>query len=209
MHAEEKMTLEKWPASPEKQTLEGKNKFVGFWLFLGGETVLFASLFATYLALKDSVPNSDMPLAKDLFEIPLVFTMTMILLTSSLTSVYAMYHMKNFNFKKMQIWLVITVMLGLSFLGLEIYEFNHYVHEFGHTFKSSAFGSAFYTLVGFHGAHVAFGLAWILALVIRNSKRGLNLYNAPKFYVASLYWHFIDVVWVFIFTVVYLMGMVG
>ncbi|KOP81948.1 cytochrome (ubi)quinol oxidase subunit III [Cytobacillus praedii] len=209
MHVEEKMTVETWPAAPEKQTLEAKNKFLGFWLFLGGETVLFASLFATYLALKDSVPRSDMPLAKDLFEIPLVFAMTMILLTSSLTSVYAMYHMKNFNFKKMQVWLGITVVLGLAFLGLEIYEFNHYVHEFGHTFTSSAFGSAFYTLVGFHGAHVAFGLLWITTLIIRNSKRGLNLYNAPKYYVASLYWHFIDVVWVFIFTVVYLMGMVG
>ncbi|WP_313804203.1 cytochrome (ubi)quinol oxidase subunit III [Cytobacillus sp.] len=209
MHVEEKMTVETWPAAPEKQTLDAKNKFLGFWLFLGGETVLFASLFATYLALKDSVPRSDMPLAKDLFEIPLVFAMTMILLTSSLTSVYAMYHMKNFNFKKMQVWLGITVILGLAFLGLEIYEFNHYVHEFGHTFTSSAFGSAFYTLVGFHGAHVAFGLLWITTLIIRNSKRGLNLYNAPKYYVASLYWHFIDVVWVFIFTVVYLMGMVG
>lgn len=209
MQVEEKMTIETWPAAPEKQTLEAKNKFLGFWLFLGGETVLFASLFATYLALKDSVPRSDMPLAKDLFEIPLVFAMTMILLSSSLTSVYAMYHMKNFNFKKMQLWLGITVVLGLAFLGLEIYEFNHYVHEFGHTFTSSAFGSAFYTLVGFHGAHVAFGLLWITTLMIRNSKRGLNLYNAPKFYVASLYWHFIDVVWVFIFTVVYLMGMVG
>ncbi|MEH7122996.1 MULTISPECIES: cytochrome (ubi)quinol oxidase subunit III [unclassified Bacillus (in: firmicutes)] len=209
MHAEEKMTVEKWPASPELQTLEGKNKFLGFWLFLGGETVLFASLFATYLALKDSVPSSDMKLAKDLFEIPLVFAMTMILLTSSLTSVYAMYHMKNFNFKKMQLWLGITVLLGFAFLGLEIYEFNHYVHEFDHKFTSSAFGSAFYTLVGFHGAHVAFGLGWIISLMIRNSKRGLSLYNAPKFYVASLYWHFIDVVWVFIFTVVYLMGMVG
>lgn len=120
-----------------------------------------------------------------------------------------MYHMKNFNFKKMQLWLGITVLLGLGFLGLEIYEFNHYVHEFHHSFTSSAFGSAFYTLVGFHGGHVAFGLLWITTLMIRNSKRGLNLYNAPKFYVASLYWHFIDVVWVFIFTVVYLMGMVG
>lgn len=209
MHAEEKMTLEKWPASPERQTLEAKNKFVGFWIFLGGETVLFASLFATYLALKDSVPKADMYLAKDLFEIPLVFAMTMILLTSSLTSVYAMYHMKNFNFKKMQIWMGVTVLLGLAFLLLEIYEFNHYVHEYGHTFTSSAFGSAFYTLVGFHGAHVAFGLLWITTLIIRNSKRGLSLYNAPKYYVASLYWHFIDVVWVFIFTVVYLMGMVG
>ncbi|UII57276.1 cytochrome (ubi)quinol oxidase subunit III [Cytobacillus spongiae] len=209
MQAEEKFTYESWPASPEKQTLEGKNKFLGFWLFLGGETVLFATLFATYLALKDKVPNTEHALAKDLFELPLVFVATMLLLTSSLTSVYAMYHMKNYDFKKMQLWLGLTVLLGFAFLLLEIYEFNHYVHEFGHTFTSSAFGSAFYTLVGFHGGHVAFGLLWIVTLMIRNSKRGLNLYNAPKFYVASLYWHFIDVVWVFIFTVVYLMGMVG
>ena len=133
----------------------------------------------------------------------------MLLLTSSLTSVYAMYHMKNHDFKRMQAWLLITVLLGAGFLGLEVYEFNHYVREFHHTFTSSAFGSAFYTLVGFHGGHVTFGLLWILTLMIRNAGRGLTLYNAPKFYIASLYWHFIDVVWVFIFTVVYLMGMVG
>lgn len=85
---------------PEKATLEGKNKYLGFWLFLGGETVLFASLFATYLALKDKVPDDNMALAKDLFELPLTFIATMLLLTSSLTSVYAMYHMKNRDFKK-------------------------------------------------------------------------------------------------------------
>ncbi|AZU61394.1 cytochrome (ubi)quinol oxidase subunit III [Neobacillus mesonae] len=209
MQAEEKVTYETWPASPEKSTLEAKNKFLGFWLFLGGETVLFASLFATYLSLKDKVPDSTHHLAKDIFSLPLTLVATMLLLTSSLTSVYAMYHMKNFAFKKMMVWLAVTVLLGFGFLGLEIYEFNHYVHEYGHTFTSSAFASAFYTLVGFHGAHVCFGLGWILALMIRNYKRGLSLYNAPKFYVASLYWHFIDVVWVFIFTVVYLMGMVG
>ncbi len=208
MHAEDKLTFETWPAEPEKSTLEAKNKFIGFWLFLGGETVLFASLFATYLALKDKVPNTKMHLAKDLFELPLTFVATMLLLTSSITSVYAIYHMKNFAFKKMMLWLGITVLLGACFLGSEVYEFTNYVHE-GHTFTSSAFGSAFYALVGFHGGHVAFGLCWILTLMIRNSKRGLSLYNAPKFYVASLYWHFIDVVWVFIFTVVYLMGMVG
>ncbi|MBL4952551.1 cytochrome (ubi)quinol oxidase subunit III [Neobacillus sp. OS1-32] len=208
MQAEEKLTYETWPAAPERATLEAKNKFLGFWLFLGGETVLFSSLFATYLALKDKVPDTSQPLAKDLFELPLTLVATMLLLTSSLTSVYAMYHMKNFAFKKMMLWLGVTVLLGLGFLGLEVYEFNMYVHE-GHKFTSSAFGSAFYSLVGFHGAHVTFGLGWILALMIRNYKRGLNLYNAPKFYVASLYWHFIDVVWVFIFTVVYLMGMVG
>jgi cytochrome c oxidase subunit III len=209
MAAEQKFTPQSWPASPEQATLEGKNKFLGFWFFLGGETVLFASLFATYLALKDSVPSSEHAKAADLFELPLVFLMTMLLLTSSLTSVFAMYHMKNYNFKKMQQWLFITVALGLGFLGCEIYEFRHYYHEFEHTFTSSAFGSAFYTLVGFHGGHVVFGLSWITALMIRNAKRGLTLYNAPKFYLASLYWHFIDVVWVFIFTVVYLMGMVG
>lgn len=210
MHAEEKFTYETWPASPEKATPESKNKFLGFWLFLGGETVLFSSLFATYLALKDKVPDTGhQVLAKDLFELPLTFVATILLLTSSLTSVYAIYNMKNFAFKKMMLWFVITALLGAGFLGLEVYEFNRYVTHYHHTFTSSAFGSAFYTLVGFHGGHVAFGLLWIITLLVRNSKRGLNLYNAPKFYVFSLYWHFIDVVWVFIFTVVYLMGMVG
>lgn len=209
MQAEEKYTPQTWPESPERATLEGKNKFLGFWLFLGGETVLFASLFATYIALKDKVPSPDHMLAKDLFELPLVFVMTMLLLTSSLTSVYAMYHMKNYSFKKMQLWMLITVILGLGFLGCELYEFHHYYTEYNHTFTSSAFGSAFYTLTGFHGAHVVFGLVWMILLMLRNAGRGLSLYNAPKFYLASLYWHFIDVVWVFIFTVVYLMGMVG
>ncbi|EFV75078.1 MULTISPECIES: cytochrome (ubi)quinol oxidase subunit III [Cytobacillus] len=208
MQSEEKFTLETWPTSPERATLEAKNKFLGFWFFLGGETVLFASLFATYLALKNKVPNGDHPLTNELFSMEIVFVATMLLLVSSLTSVCAMYHMKNFNFKKMQLWLGITVLLGVAFLGLEIYEFTEYFHK-GHTFTSSAFGSAFYVLVGFHGAHVAFGLLWIVTLMVRNARRGLNLYNAPKFYVASLYWHFIDVVWVFIFTVVYLMGMIG
>ncbi|MFS1518238.1 cytochrome (ubi)quinol oxidase subunit III [Bacillus sp. SM2101] len=206
MHVEEKLTAETFPASPEKATLEGKNKFLGFWFFLGAETVTFSTLFATYLALKNSTNGG--PSSEELFQLPIAFVATMLLLTSSLTSVYAMYHMKNFDFKKMQLWLGITLFLGAAFLGLEIYEFMEYVHE-GHTFTSSAFGSAFYFLVGTHGAHVAFGLVWILTLMIRNSKRGLDLYNAPKFYVASLYWHFIDVVWVFIFTVVYLMGVVG
>jgi cytochrome c oxidase subunit III len=209
MHADvnERLTAETVPAHPETATLEGKNKFLGFWFFLGAETVLFASLFGTYLALSGSV--ADGPTSQEMFDLPLVFVATMLLLTSSLTSVYAMHHMKNGNFKGMQLWLGITVLLGLSFLGLEIYEFTHYLTAYGFGFTTSAFSSAFYVLVGCHGLHVTFGLAWIITLMVRNAKRGLTLYNAPKFYVASLYWHFIDVVWVFIFTVVYLMGMVG
>ncbi|WP_042471597.1 cytochrome (ubi)quinol oxidase subunit III [Bacillus ndiopicus] len=206
-----KFTPQNWPEHAEQATMEGKNKFVGFWIFLSCEVVLFASLFATYLALKDSGP-AGMDLAKystkALYELPLAFAMTMILLTSSLTSVYAMYHMKNFNFKGVQTWMGITVILGLCFLGLEIYEFYHYVHA-GFGYRHSAFSSAFFTLVGTHGLHVIIGLVWISCLIFRNMKRGLNLYNAPKYFVASLYWHFIDVVWVFIFTVVYLMGVLG
>lgn len=203
----EQLSKNTFPPNPETATLEGKNKFLGFWLFLCAETVLFASLFATYLSLKESTAGGAS--SNDLFELPLTFVATMLLLTSSLTSVYAMYHMKNFEFKRMHRWLGVTVLLGLSFLCLEIYEFNHYIHEYHFTFTSSAFGSAFYALVGCHGLHVTFGLAWIVTLMVRNSKRGLSLYNAPKYYLASLYWHFIDVVWVFIFTIVYLIGMVG
>lgn len=195
------------PSHPERATLEGKNKFLGFWFFLGGETIMFATFFGTYLGLRNGV--GDGPASHELFTLPLVFIMTMILLTSSLTSVLAMFAMKKNNFKKMMAWMWVTVLLGAIFLGLEIYEFQHYVHDYGFGFTTSAFSSAFYTLVGLHGAHVLFGLGWITLLLIRNRKAGITLTNAPKFYVASLYWHFIDVVWVFIFTVVYLMGAGG
>ncbi|MEY9974598.1 cytochrome c oxidase subunit 3 [Lysinibacillus sp. RC46] len=203
-----KFTPHTWPDHPEQATMEGKNKVVGFWIFLACEVVLFASLFATYLALKNKGPAGMEFTTQDLFELPLAFAMTMLLLTSSLTSVYAIYHMRNFNFKAMQTWFGITLLLGLGFLCLEIYEFNHYV-GLGFTFDQSAFSTAFYSLVGTHGFHVTLGLVWFATLMLRNAKRGLNLYNAPKFFVAALYWHFIDVVWVFIFTVVYLMGVIG
>ncbi|UOE92973.1 MULTISPECIES: cytochrome (ubi)quinol oxidase subunit III [Bacillaceae] len=195
------------PPHPERATLEGKNKFLGFWFFLGGETVLFATFFGTYLGLKGGV--GDGPTPQEIFALPLVFIMTMILLTSSLTSVLAMYAMKKNQFRKMMVWMIITVLLGLAFLGLEVYEFYEYYHHYGLGYSTSAFASAFYSLVGLHGAHVAFGLLWITTLLVRYRRSGITLTNAPKFYVASLYWHFIDVVWVFIFSVVYLMGIGG
>ncbi|EJL43373.1 cytochrome B oxidoreductase [Brevibacillus agri] len=194
------------PDEPEKATLEGKNKILGFWLFLGGETVLFGSLFATFIALRDQVNGG--PTSQQLFDMPLVAAATLILLTSSMTSVMATLALHKKNLKMIQVWLTITVLLGLGFLALEIYEFVHYVHE-GHKISTSAFGSAFYTLVGFHGGHVAFGILWIILLQLSAVKKGLTVVTAPKFYLACLYWHFIDVVWVFIFTVVYLMGMIG
>lgn len=195
-----------WPHEPEKATLEGRNKVLGFWLFLGGELVLFGTLFATFLALRNQI--GDGPAASELFKLPMIATATFILLTSSLTSVFAIQAMHRQERKAMLGWLAVTVILGLGFLCLEIYEFIEYVHE-GHTFTTSAFSSSFYTLVGFHGAHVAFGIVWIAIIMLQTLQKGLNLVTAPKIYVSTLYWHFIDVVWVFIFTVVYLMGKVG
>ncbi|MEV2886092.1 cytochrome (ubi)quinol oxidase subunit III [Paenibacillus larvae] len=191
---------------PEKATLEGKNKVLGFWLFLGGETVLFGCLFATYLALRNSV--GDGKTSDELFQLPMIALATFLLLTSSLTSVFAVMALHRHRLQSMLRWLAISVVLGLAFLGLEIYEFVEYEHE-GHGFTTSAFSTSFYSLVGFHGAHVLFGILWISLLIIQGSKKGLTTVTAPKFYIAALYWHFIDVVWVFIFTVVYLMGKVA
>lgn len=190
----------------ETSTLEGKNKALGFWLFLAAETVLFACLIGTYLALRNQ--NMGGPTTQELFDLVLVAVATGLLLTSSLTSVLAVNAMNQKNQRLMQFWLIFTVLLGLAFLILEIYEFIHYT-QLGHTFVSSAFGSAFYTLVGTHGAHVTFGLFWITGLIIQVASRGINKETAPKIFVATLYWHFIDVVWVFIFTLVYLLGKVG
>ncbi|WP_166242772.1 cytochrome c oxidase subunit 3 [Paenibacillus turpanensis] len=195
------------PDEPERATLEGRNKVLGFWLFLGGETVLFGTLFAAYISLRQQINGG--PSGAELFDLRLVAIATLLLLTSSLTSVFAIQAMHiQKSAAKIQLWLGVTVLLGLAFLGLEIYEFMHYVHE-GHKFNTSAFSTSFYSLVGFHGAHVAFGILWITLIILQLSKKGLTVVTAPKVYVASLYWHFIDVVWVFIFTVVYLMGKVG
>jgi len=195
------------PYEPEKATAEGRNKVLAFWLFLGGEAVLFGTLFATFLALRNQ--TNEGPTANELFHLPLVAAATLILLVSSLTSVFAIQAMHRNRPAMLRNWLLITVVLGLGFLGLEIYEFYQYVkhEEFGMT--TSAFSSAFYTLVGFHGAHVAFGIAWISILIGQLRYKGLTVVTAPKIYVSAMYWHFIDVVWVFIFTVVYLLGKVG
>src|SRR5690625_8034022 len=107
--------------------------------------------------------------------------MTMLLLTSSLTSVYAMYHMRNNDFKKMILWLAITGLLGIGFLVCEVYEFAHYITDFGLSFQSSAFGSAFFALVGFHGGQVVFVVCCLITLMFRNERRGIKLYNELKF----------------------------
>jgi cytochrome c oxidase subunit 3 len=204
-HAE--TSKDEFPHEPEKATLEGRNKVLAFWLFLGGEAVLFGTLFATFLALRNQ--TNEGPSANELFHLPLVAAATFILLVSSLTSVFAIQAMHRNRPAVLRNWLLVTVALGLGFLILEIYEFTQYVRHEDFGMTTSAFSSAFYTLVGFHGAHVAFGIAWISILIGQLMRKGLTVVTAPKVYVSAMYWHFIDVVWVFIFTVVYLLGKVG
>jgi len=178
-------------------------KTFGFWLFLITDCILFGTLFATYIVLRG---NTDAgPTAGELFTMPLIIAETFILLTSSFTSGLAVLAMNRGDKKGLIAWLAVTALLGAAFISLEITEFVHLVGE-GATLSMSAFLSAFYTLVGTHGAHVSLGLVWMIALMIQLKRYGITPVTKRKVNVISLYWHFLDVVWIFVFTVVYLMG---
>ena len=181
------------------------NKF-GFWIFLTAEFSLFGTLFATLLIMQHAGDYAH-KLTTELFELPLVLLMTFALLISSYTCGIAIYYMRQEKQKLMMIWMIITVALGAVFVGLEIFEFAHYVSE-GVTPQIGSYWSSFFILLGTHGAHVSLGIVWIICLLIQVATRGLNEHNAPKLFIVSLYWHFLDVVWIFIFTAVYMIGMV-
>ncbi|REE88968.1 cytochrome o ubiquinol oxidase subunit 3 [Paenibacillus taihuensis] len=178
-------------------------KVLGFWIFLVTDCLLFGTLFATYVVLKAHTDGG--PTGKELFEIPGFVAETFILLTSSFTSGLAVLAMNKKKVGQLIGWLIVTVLLGASFVGLEINEFVNMVHE-GATISTSAFLTAFFVLVGTHGLHVSVGLVWMIALMIQLKMRGVTPVTKRKITVISLYWHFLDVVWIFLFTIVYLMG---
>jgi cytochrome o ubiquinol oxidase subunit 3 len=178
-------------------------KIAGFWIFLVQDVLLFATLFATYVVLRNHYAGGPTP--KELFDVPGFVAETFILLTSSFTSGLAALQLNKKSVGGLITWLVITGVLGLAFLGFEINEFTNMVQE-GATISTSAFLSAFFTLVGTHGAHVTLGLGWMLGLIIQLARRGITPVTSRKVSVLSLYWHFLDAVWIFIFTVVYLIG---
>ncbi|MCU6790670.1 cytochrome o ubiquinol oxidase subunit III [Paenibacillus sp. WQ 127069] len=178
-------------------------KTFGFWLFLITDCILFGTLFATYVVLR--LNTNGGPTAHELFEMPGVIAETFILLTSSFTSGLAVLAMNQGNKKALIGWLAVTVLLGASFITLEVSEFITMVHE-GATISTSAFLSAFFTLVGTHGLHVSLGLVWMIGIMIQLSRRGITDVTKRKVTIISLYWHFLDIVWIFVFTVVYLMG---
>ncbi|MBX6350088.1 MAG: cytochrome c oxidase subunit 3 [Clostridia bacterium] len=185
-----------------------ESRVFGFWVFLAGEATLFASLIGTFLALRGQTAGGPGP--EELFDLPLVFAATVALLTSSLTGALATRQLKLGRLSGVQAWLAVTIVLGEIFLGIQAYEFYHYMMTEGFGLGTSAYSAGFYTLVGFHGMHVSFGVFWLIGHLFNSFlKRGISEADAAKIFVAGLYWHFVDVVWVLIFSVVYLMGKLG
>lgn len=178
-------------------------KMFGFWLFLITDVILFGTLFATYVVLRLNTDGG--PTGAELLEMNGIIISTFILLTSSFTSGVAVLEMNKGNKRGLILWLAITALLGASFIFLEVNEFMHLVHE-GATIGTSAYWSAFFVLVGTHGLHVSVGLVWMVGLMLQLSRRGITPVTKRKVSIISLYWHFLDVVWIFVFTIVYLMG---
>ena len=176
------------------------------WAFLGSDCLFFGSLITTYLVYRGRSLVGPHP--RDLLNIPFTSVSTFVLLMSSLAMVLALAAAQRNDFKGTARWLLATAGLGLIFLGGQAYEFSEFVHH-GLSLSQNLFGATFFVLTGFHGTHVAVGVMWLLGLygaTLRQAKSGRDL--ALDIEIAGLYWHFVDVVWIAIFTLVYLTGMV-
>jgi len=175
----------------------------GFWLYLMTDCVIFAALFATFAVLGNQYAGG--PTAKDLFDIPGVAIETAALLLSSITYGFAMLAAYKQRRGALLGWLAVTFVLGAAFLAMELREFSHLIAE-GAGPQRSAFLSAFFTLVGTHGLHVTFGIVWLITLMTQLSRYGLTAANRRRVMCLSMFWHFLDVVWIGVFSVVYLLG---
>ena len=179
--------------------------YLGFWIYLMTDCVLFASLFATYAVLQGNTFGG--PGSKELFDLPFVLAETLILLTSSFTCGLGVLAARTNNKKQVLAWFGFTFILGLAFLSLELSEFASFIQE-GNGFTRSGFLSAFFTLVGTHGLHISVGLVWMFVLMARIFQRGLSEISLKRLVLLSLFWHFLDIIWIFIFSIVYLMGVI-
>lgn len=186
---------------------EGNSKaLTGFWIYLMTDFVLFASLFATFAVLRGNTFGG--PGSEQIFKLSFVLSETLILLTSSFTCGLGALAARSGQKQQVLFWFGLTFLLGAAFLGLELSEFNHLVAE-GDSWRRSAFLSSFFTLVGTHGLHITAGLLWMAVMLYQALKRGLTTSVVRKLTMLSMFWHFLDIIWIFIFTVVYLMGIAG
>lgn len=174
---------------------------LGFWTFIGSECLFFGTLISTYMVYKGQSLTG--PFTQEILDIPLTTISTFVLLMSSLAMVLALDGVQRGSKKLTMIWLATVVLLGAVFLGFQVYEFSHFYHE-GLALSTNLFGSSFYVLTGFHGAHVTVGVIWLTTLLIMSATNKLPPEKALNVEIAGLYWHFVDVVWIVIFVLVYL-----
>lgn len=191
-----------WP-DPHQDAYSMAN--LGFWIYLLTDCLLFATLFLTYAVLQGNTFGG--PDSKELFSLPLAFMETMILLTSSLTCGLGILSAVKNKKNHVLFWLGVTLILGLSFVFIEFQEFKDLIFE-GHSWTQSAFLSSFFTLVGTHGLHVSSGLLWITVMMVQVIISGITSYTFRRLVLFSLFWHFLDLIWIFIFTFVYLIGVI-
>lgn len=184
---------------------EDRITLLGFWVYLMTDLVLFASLFATYMVLRTHTAGG--PSGADIFDLPFAFKETLVLLASSFTAGIALTMAASGRVQASLSWLGATGLLGTAFVILEVAEFLALVAH-GNGPGASAFLSAYFTLVGTHGLHVTLGLAWMCALAIAICRKGLVRGNLRRLALLAMFWHFLDIVWIFIFTIVYLMAIV-
>jgi cytochrome o ubiquinol oxidase subunit 3 len=182
---------------PENGTL------LGFWIYLMSDCLIFACLFACYAVLGRNYAGG--PTGAELFDLPLVALNTALLLLSSITYGFAMLAMQAKKQQNTILWLIVTGLLGAGFIYFELYEFLHLIHE-GAGPARSGFLTSFFALVGTHGLHVSFGIVWLIVLLFQINKHGLTEANGRRLMCLSMFWHFLDVVWIGVFTFVYLMG---
>lgn len=187
----------------EAHHVEGGATHLGFWIYLMSDCLIFAVLFATYGVLGANLAGGPGP--RDLFELWLVAVNTTFLLLSSITYGFAMLAVQRADVRETLKWLGITGLFGLAFVMIELYEFNHLIH-LGAGPQRSGFLSAFFALVGTHGLHVTFGIIWLVVLMVQVRQRGLLPANVRRLSCLSLFWHFLDLVWIGVFTFVYLLG---
>ena len=182
---------------------DGSKTTLGFWIYLMSDCILFAAVFASFAVLRGRV--ADGPSGRDIFDLPYVAIETGCLLVSSFTYGMAMIAMGKNQKNAVLAWLGVTLVLGMSFMGLELHEFGELIGK-GFGPNRSAFLSSFFTLVGTHGLHVTTGMVWMVVLMAHIMRRGLTAANQVRLMCLSLFWHFLDIVWIGVFTIVYLMG---
>lgn len=184
---------------------DGKSDTVfGFWIYLMTDCLLFATLFAVFM-VTPAMPSLHGVLPKDLFDLNLILANTLFLLASSVTFGMAMLHLNKNNIRGVVMWLVPTLICGLSFLSIEMYEFHHLIHE-GADWTVNAYWAIFFTLVGTHGLHVTVGIIWMLIMFVHLKREGISINNKVRLNCLSLFWHFLDLIWIGVFTIVYLLG---